>query len=182
MSDQDLVEGCLKGKMSHQELLYKRFSSKMMGVCLRYFKDRQEAEDALQEAFIRVFDHIKYFRFEAPLEAWVRRITVNTAISLYNRNKKYQGASDLEEVQNEVSASYESALSKLEARDLLSLINLLPPGYRMVFNLFAIEGYQHKEIASMLDISENTSKTQYQKARKYLQRELAKLQMGKYEQ
>ena len=181
MDDQELVEGCLKGKLSHQELLYKKFSGKMMGVCLRYFKDRQEAEDALQESFIRVFDHMKYFRFEAPLEAWVRRITVNTAISLFNRNKKFQGSNDLDDVENEVVSRYESALSKLEARDLINLIDKLPPGYRMVFNLFAIEGYQHKEIASMLEISENTSKTQYQKARRYLQRELAKIQVSSNE-
>jgi RNA polymerase sigma-70 factor (ECF subfamily) len=171
-TDKELVEGCLSRDYSCQEAFYRRFAGKMYALCLRYANDSYEAEDMLQEGFIRVFDYLKQFRFEGSLDGWVRRIIVNTAITIYRKNKKIHLQEDLENVQDEAGDFSMDALDKLQTKDLLKLISRLPEGYRMVFNLYAVEGYSHKEIADMMGISESTSKSQFMKSRRHLLKSL----------
>jgi len=174
-----LIEGCVRGERVMQRALYERFSQKMLVVCLRYAKGRQEAEDILQEAFIKVFDHIKHFRRECPLEGWIRRIVVNTALN-QNRSKLYlYPALDLEDVETTVDENL--TLADMHFEELLAIVQQLAPRYQIVFNLFAIEGYAHKEIAEMLDVSEGTSKSQYARARMILQQIITEKQRVNYE-
>ncbi len=166
ISDDELIEGCLRGDRVQQRRLYEHFSRKMFVVCLRYAKGRLEAEDVLQEAFIRVFDNIKGFRRECPLEGWIKRIVINTALN-QNRNKLYLfPALDVEHIDRH--RNEEVTLSDFNFRELLAMIQQLPSRYQVIFNLYAIEGYQHNEIAEMLNITENTSKSQYARARALL--------------
>ncbi|MBI3234727.1 MAG: sigma-70 family RNA polymerase sigma factor [Bacteroidetes bacterium] len=168
MTEQEIVQGCIEENIVFQEKLYKMFCGKMMGVCLRYMRSREEAEDILQEGFIKVFDKIKSFRNDGPIEAWIRRIIVNTAINQINRNKWHLASEDIDHIHDFELTSPETISDKLNANDLLKIIDKLPDGYKMVFNMFAIEGYGHKEIGEMLGISESTSKTQFLKAKKYI--------------
>lgn len=171
MTDEELVKGCIEKKPLAQKLLYERFARKMMGVCLRYADGRDEAEDILQNAFIKVFENIETFKGSGSLEGWVRKIMVNTALNNYRQNKAGRHKVDLDSVEymlpgdNHVSNTF-------NAKELLTVIQQLPVGFRTVFNLFAIEGYSHKEIAEQLNISEGTSKSQYSRARTYLQKAL----------
>jgi RNA polymerase sigma factor (sigma-70 family) len=174
LTDAELIKGCQEGKNNVQQQLYQRFAGTMFGVCLRYFDSREEAEDALQEGFIRVFLNIKTFRSEGSLEGWVRRIIINTALNQIRNNQKYQHHADLEEIGN-VASEEADMISKITHEDMLKLLLQLPPGYRMVFNLYEIEGFSHKEIADRLEISVSTSKTQLLKARKVLQRKMTEL-------
>jgi RNA polymerase sigma-70 factor (ECF subfamily) len=170
-SDRQLIEGVLKKDSKAQEAMYRRFAPKMYGVCLRFARNNMEAEDILQEGFIKVYSYLKDYRFEGSLEGWVRKTFVNTAINYYRRKSK-----DLLEVsieQNEMAGSVsESIIDSISVKELLELIRRLPEGYRMVFNLNVIEGYTHKEIALMLNISENTSKSQLSRARTALQNKI----------
>ncbi len=172
MTEQEIVEGCIRENIIFQEKLYKMFCGKMMGVCLRYMSSREEAEDVLQEGFIKVFDKIKSFRAEGPVEAWIRRIIVNCALNHISRNKWRNSSEDIDSVNEYEFATAESISDKMNANDLLKIIERLPTGYRTVFNLFAIEGYGHKEIGEMLGITESTSKTQYLKARKFIREQI----------
>jgi RNA polymerase sigma-70 factor (ECF subfamily) len=180
MPDEEaLIEGCIRGERVMQRALYERFSRKMLVVCMRYSKSRQEAEDILQEAFIKVFDHIKTFRRECPLEGWIRRIVVNTALN-HNRSKLYMyPALDLEDIEHTVDENL--TLADFHFEELMTMVQQLAPRYQIVFNLFAIEGYSHKEIAGMLDITEGTSKSQYARARMILQQTIAEKQRVNYE-
>lgn len=168
MTEQELIKGCIRENIVFQEKLYLMYCGKMMGVCLRYLTSREEAEDVLQEGFIKVFDKIGSFRQDGPIEAWIRRIMVNTAINQLNRNKWQKHTEDIDKVSEYDGHGHDSISENINAKDLLKIIEKLPSGYRTVFNMFAIEGYGHKEIAEMLEISESTSKTQYMKARKYI--------------
>lgn len=172
-NDYSLVDGCAKGKPSAQRELYERFSRKMFGVCLRYAKNEEEAQDILQDGFVKVFQKIEYFKKEGSLEGWIRRIMVNTALDQIRKNKKEQMNVAMDKVDFMVTKN-EFILENLMAEDLLKMLNELPIGYRTVFNLFAIEGYSHKEIAEQLGVTENTSKSQYSRARKTLQSMLEK--------
>jgi len=166
ISDDELIEGCMRGDRVQQRRLYEHFSRKMFVVCLRYAKSRHEAEDALQDAFIRVFEKIKDFRRECPLEGWIKRIVINAALN-QNRSKLYLfPASDVENTDRCVTEDV--SLSDFNFRELLAMIQQLPPRYQVIFNLYAIEGYQHNEIAEMLKISEGTAKSQYSRARAML--------------
>lgn len=171
LSEQELIEACRKGNRASQKALYDRYCKKMMVVCLRYSKSSPEAEDILQEGFVKVFQGLAGFRQDAKLETWMTRIMVNTALN-HHRKKLYLfpmvDVEDLELPQAEVS------LSALHFTELLEMIQGLPQGCQVVFNLFAIEGYGHKEIAEMLGISEGTSKSQYARARSLLQERLLK--------
>lgn len=179
LDEEALIEGCIRGERVKQRALYERFSKRMLVVCMRYSKSRQEAEDILQESFIKIFDHIKTFRRECPLEGWVRRIVVNTALN-HNRSKLYlYPALDLEDVEHTVDENL--TLADFHYEELLAMVQQLAPRYQIVFNLFAIEGYAHKEIAGMLDISEGTSKSQYSRARMILQQMIAEKQRVNYE-
>ena len=168
-----LLEGCRKGERTAQRELYERYSPTMYAVCRRYIKELDEAEDTLIKSFTRIFEKLDQFKGDGSFEGWMRRIVVNESLGHLRRTKMYLEV-DVEHAERE--PDYQHAASHLEAEDLMTLINELPPGYRTVFNLFAIEGYSHKEIAEQLDISENTSKSQLSRARTLLQKQLVALQ------
>lgn len=176
MDDNTLVIECVKGNAKAQRMLFDKFASKMMAVCIRYANDTMDAEDVLQEGFVKVFGKLADFKMEGSLEGWIRRIMVNTSLDALRRNKRFQNDSKLEDVDFKISSS-ELASDHLLAEDLLKMIQALPEGYKVIFNLFAIEGYSHKEIADLLGVSENTSKSQYSRARAYLRHELEKLEI-----
>jgi RNA polymerase sigma factor (sigma-70 family) len=165
-NDRELVEGCLEGRRDCQQQLYKKYASKMFGVCKGYTKDKDDAKDILQEGFIKVFGSLKHYK-GGSLEGWVRRIIVNTCIDYYRKSLKERGFIDIEDARDlpvEVSV-----LEKMQAHELLELVNRLPDGARLVFNLYVIEGYTHKEIAEQLQINQGTSKSQFARARMLLQ-------------
>jgi len=173
--DEKIVEGCISGKRRAQNQLYKRYAPGMFGVCMRYCINMAEAEDILQEGFIKVFKYIKSFRKVGSLEGWIRRIMINTAIAHYKKKKIYFNEineNDIELVEEQYNnVSYEP----VDQEVLMNLIQNLAKGYRIVLNLYVFEGYSHKEIAEILNISENTSKSQLSKARKLLRKKLEKL-------
>jgi RNA polymerase sigma factor (sigma-70 family) len=167
-SDEDkLIEGCIAGKRDMQRLLYELYSKKMMAVCMRYAPTSFEAEDMMQEGFVKVFANIQNFKRDCPLEFWVRRIMINTALKQLRQKSLMTVSHETEEVGN--IASVDVNLTGYSMDELLAMIQSLAPRYRMVFNLYAIEGYNHKEIGEMLGISEGTSKSQYSRARAILQ-------------
>ncbi len=171
LSENELIEGCRKSDRVFQKALYERYCRKMMVVCLRYSKSTLEAEDILQEAFVKVFQGIKDFRQEAKLETWITRIMVNTALNSQRKKLYLYPMVDVEEIN---LPTEEVSLSGVNFNQLLEMIQTLPQGCQAVFNLFAIEGFSHKEIAEMLEISEGTSKSQYARARALLQGKLLK--------
>ncbi|MCB0794073.1 MAG: sigma-70 family RNA polymerase sigma factor [Flavobacteriales bacterium] len=173
-SERELVEGCLKEDPRFQEALYDRYSGRMYAVCLRYARHELEAQDMLQEGFIKVFDKLDTFSHSGSLEGWVRRIMVHTAINKYRKKAFTQERFGYEVLPERPVAS--EALAVLGEQELLALIAELPDGYRAVFNLFAIEGYDHAEIADMLGCAESTSRSQLAKARRHLQERIQSLQ------
>ncbi|HMG88524.1 MAG TPA: sigma-70 family RNA polymerase sigma factor [Chryseolinea sp.] len=166
--EDELIKGCLRREPSAQKLLYDSFSSKMYALCYRYVKNSMEAEDILVTAFVKVFDKIQQFKSEGSFEGWIRKIVVNEALTFLRRNRSMYLETDLEQADRE--PDYNALSDHLEAEDLLKMIQELPTGYRIVFNLYAIDGYSHKEIAEQLGISENTSKSQLSRARTFLQK------------
>ena len=172
MTDEQIVEGCIKKNAIAQKHLYEKFVRKMMGVCLRYADSTEEAEDVVQNGFISVFENISSFRGTGPLEGWIRRIMVNTALTNIRKNKKLKQNIELESVEFMLPSTSQSSES-FEAQDLLKIIQTLPTGFKTVFNLYAIEGYSHKEIGDILGISEGTSKSQLARAKSILQKKIA---------
>ena len=162
-----LLERCLKHEPAAQRELYERYAYKMMGVCLRYAKSVEEAEDLLQDGFVKVFTRLKDFRSNGSFEGWVRRVMVTTAIDQFNKQKIYNQQFSLDDAPD-LPAPESDALDRMEADQVLELINQLPDGARMVLVLYTIEGYTHAEIGEMLKIKESTSKAQLSKARKML--------------
>jgi RNA polymerase sigma-70 factor (ECF subfamily) len=177
---EDLIERCKAGERKAQESLYKQFASKMMGVCMRYATDRMEAEDMLQNGFIRVFQKIADFRGDGSFEGWMRRIMVHCSIEYYRKHHKMLQVADLGDTGNEPSVNA-VAMANLDAKDLMGLIQQLSPGYRMVFNLYAIEGYSHREIGEIMGISEGASKSQLSRARTILKEQIAQSNGKRYE-
>jgi len=172
--DQEILEGCKSGERDAFGLLYKKYASTMLVICMRYCKRREEAEDILHEGFIKVFSNIAKFRGEGSFEGWIKRIMINTSLSHYHANLKHYFKSSVDEIEDvpgdvEDDGVYSNAPSRSE---LLSLIQELPDGYRFVFNMYVFENFSHKEIAHVLGISVNTSKSQLAKARRQLQRKL----------
>jgi RNA polymerase sigma-70 factor (ECF subfamily) len=167
ITEADLINGCLKGDRRTQEELYRRFSPKMYAVCLRYAGHAEEAQDILQEGFIKVFKKLDSFRSEGSFEGWIRRIFVNTAIEHFRRKRYLMPVTEKEE--NTIEGKYLSVLDNLAAADIMALVQELSPGYRTVFNMYVIEGYSHKEIGDILGISEGTSKSQLSRAKVILQ-------------
>lgn len=165
--ESDLINGCIDGDRRMQEELYRRFSPRMYAVCLRYAGSSEEAEDILQEGFIKVFKKLNTFRSEGSFEGWVRRIFVNTAIEHFRRKRYLQPVTEKEE--NTMEGNYLSVLDNLAERDIMELVQQLSPGYRTVFNMYVVEGYTHKEIGDILGISEGTSKSQLSRAKVILQ-------------
>jgi len=161
-----LIEGCVKEDRDSQAQLYQKYANKMFGVCLRYCNTREEAEDVLQDAFVKIFDRISTFRKEGSLEGWIRRIMVNTALKSRDKRRKKFEVSDLDSVaEPEFNAN---VIANINTKDLMRIIAALPEGYQHVFNLYAVEGYSHKEIGDILGVSESTSRSQYSRARKIL--------------
>jgi RNA polymerase sigma-70 factor (ECF subfamily) len=177
-SEKELIKGCQRGNARCEEALYKRYGARMMGVCARYGRTRFEAEDIFQEAFMKVFQHIGTYQ-GGSLEGWMKRIFVNTAINHYHRYKHQYGEVEYDQA-DEAQAGNDDPLDALSTEELLKLINHLPEGYRLVFNLFVIEGYSHKEVGALLGISEGTSKSQLSKAKGLLQRQLIHLYPSAY--
>jgi RNA polymerase sigma factor (sigma-70 family) len=164
MDSHRLVKECIKGRPEAQRLLYDQYSEVMLGVCYRYTKSVMDAEDVMQEGFIKVFKNIHQFKFQGELGAWIRRIMVNTALNYLKQNKNYQ--SDLSFFDKGMHpVSDENPDVNLLARDLADLVRQLPTGYQTIFNLHAVEGYSHVEIGKMLGINEGTSRSQYARAR-----------------
>src|SRR3954447_13018087 len=162
-----LVKNCLKGKAAAQKQLYEEFAQQMLGVCYRYTKSLQDAEDVLQEGFVRVFKFLDQYNREGELGGWIRRIMVNTALNYLKKSQKYQHdllfeSTELHVINNDTPEVI------LNAKELAQLIRQLPTGYQTIFNLYAIEGFSHPEIGQMLGISENTSRSQYMRARHLL--------------
>ncbi len=175
----DLLKRCKAGERKAQELLYKQFSSKMLGVCLRYATDKMEAEDMLQNGFIKVFQKIEDYRNEGSFEGWVRRIMIHSSIEYYRKHHKMMQVVELDDAENTSSVN-SLAIANLAAKDLLLLIQQLAPGYRIVFNLYAIEGYSHKEIAAITGITEGASKSQLSRARAVLKEQVLKMERKRY--
>jgi RNA polymerase sigma-70 factor (ECF subfamily) len=175
MDDTTLVIECVKGNIRAQRELFDKYAQKMLGVCMRYTKNTEQAEDILQDGFIKVFNKLKDFKNEGSLEGWVRRVMVNTALDQIRKNGKLLGDINIDDVGYKIENNA-FTLEKMMAEDLMKLVQSMPEGYKVVFNMFAIEGYSHGEIAKTLGISENTSKSQYSRARTYLKERLEKAQ------
>ncbi len=163
-----MLQGCLKNIASTQEALYNRFSPRMLGVCYRFARNREDAEDMMQEGFIKVFSQIHQFRGQGALEGWIRRIIVHTCINILKKNKKFSDSVDLFHAST-MHLNENNIPSLLQAKQVVECIRLLPLGYKTVLNLYAIEGYSHREIASILDIEESTSRSQYTRAKSMLE-------------
>ncbi len=169
MTEQELIAGCQKGDSKAQKVLYERYASMMFGVCMRYLKNDMDAEEALLNGFMQIYKHIERFEAKGSFEGWVRRIMVNEALGFLRKKEPLHLA--IEDGYTQI-ADQNGADNQLAEGELLAMLHSLPAGYRAVFNLYAIEGYSHKEIADMLNITEGTSKSQLSKARAMLQRKL----------
>ncbi|MCU4155036.1 RNA polymerase sigma factor [Carboxylicivirga sp. A043] len=170
VDDMQLVEGCRKHERKSQEQLYRKYAGEMLRICLAYEPDRDAAKDILQNAFLKVFRNIEAYTGEGALKAWIRRIITNTAIDAY-RKKQKDAMLRIDDI-NELSVPIKEESDPMVCQDLLREVERLPDGARIVFNLYAIEGYGHKEIAEMLNISEGTSKSQLSRARKLLNEQI----------
>jgi RNA polymerase sigma factor (sigma-70 family) len=180
--DRKLYESCLEGDRAAQEKLFKIYAPMMLGICLRYTKDKDEAEDVMQEAFIKIFTNITNFRGEGSFEGWMKRIVVNTSLNHYYKSKKTQTDKNFDDIrETEIVQEEEVELPSIRFTqdEMLNAIQELPEGYRQVFNMYVFEKYKHREIADLLNISVNTSKSQLSKARKYLQKILLRLENDK---
>ena len=179
MDDIKLIEQCLNGDSASQKLLFEKYGPRMLALCSRYGRHHLEAEDIFQEAFIKVFRKLHQFEQRGSLEQWIRRIMINTAIKYLKKSAVKNELIGMEELpETEVNPD---AISQLSEQELIKVINSLPDGYRMVFNMYAIEGMNHKEIADTLGIGESTSRSQLVKARKLLQSKVLELQKVVYE-
>lgn len=171
MNEQQLIEGCKKGDRLAQKELYELHSRKMMGVCLRYVSDRETARDLLQDGFVKVFTSMGSYSGMGSFEGWMRKIFVNCALEYLRKSDVLRDSTDLDSTA-ELMHPDSSAVSDLSAAELMNLVKELPAGFRTVFNMFAIEGYSHKEISEMLDITESTSRSQFTRAKQLLQRRI----------
>ena len=173
MTEEKMIQGCLENLAFAQEAMYSRFSPRMLGVCYRYARNKEDAEDMLQEGFIKVYSQIHQFKNTGALEGWIRRIIVHTCINVLKKNKKFSDSVDLIHASG-VGANEYNISSIMQAKQVVECIRLLPLGYRTVLNLYAIEGFSHKEIGIILDIAESTSRSQYTRARALLEEILIK--------
>lgn len=174
MNEQQLIESCRKGNRRAQKELYETYSRKMMGVCLRYVSDRETARDLLQDGFVKVFTSLDSYSGLGSFEGWMRKVFVNNALEYLRKSDVLREATDLDNTAELVQPS-SSIISDMSAAELMQLVQGLPAGFRTVFNLFAIEGYSHKEISEMLEITESTSRSQFTRAKQLLQRKINEL-------
>lgn len=173
MTDRTMLDGCLNNNAAAQQELYNLYSPRMLAVCYRYARNRNDAEDMLQEGFIKVFTQIRQFRQEGTLEGWIRKVIVHTCINSLKKNRKFSESVDITTAHG-VQAADDGATSLMQAKQIVECIRLLPVGYRTVLNLYAIEGYSHREIGQLLEIEESTSRSQYTRARAMLEEMLVK--------
>jgi RNA polymerase sigma factor (sigma-70 family) len=174
----EILNGCLAGNRRDQELLYRRHASKLYAVSLQYSGNDEEARDILQEGFIKIFENLRQYKHEGSFEGWMRRIMVNTALERFRNRHNLYRVDDIDQIPEPDAEPDNQDYADLEANDLLEIIRELPPKYRMVFNLYAIEGYSHKEISTMVNISEGTSKSNLSRARVILQRRVGSYYTG----
>jgi RNA polymerase sigma-70 factor (ECF subfamily) len=179
MEEKVLIQSCIRGDKSAQRLLYKKFSSLVFGICLRYAKNRMEAEDSMQEAFVKIYKHLNDYQSAGSFEGWVRRISVNTAITSYRKTLKGRLEDEIDDRSEYATSLVENHEVDYTMEELMLCVQALPSGYRTVFNLYAVEGYKHKEIAEMLEIDVNTSKSQFSRAKGHLQKALLDLSARK---
>jgi len=170
----ELIEGCQRQNREAQQALYRTYSGKMYSLCCRYVKDRMEAEDVLVTAFTKIFERISQYKGEGSFEGWIRRVVVNESLTYLRKNKNMYLETDIEAAAYE--PDYQKLDNQLEAEDLMKMIEELPVGYRTVFNMYAVDGFSHQEIADQLGISENTSKSQLSRARALLQKKLMEIE------
>lgn len=173
-TEDKIIKGCVQNEYKAQKMLFRKYRNILLGVCLRYCQTKDEAEDVLLIGFYRIYKNIYKYKDTGSFESWMKRVVINVAIDNYRKNKKYYHHDNIDDHENIRFAS-DSFTESISRDEILRTVNELSPGYRMVFNLFVLEGYSHKEIANMLDISESTSKTQLRKARLILQKKLHKL-------
>lgn len=171
LAEEELIKGCLAGIPAYQQMLYKRYAAKMLTVCMRYADNREEAEDVLQEGFMIVFEKMTQFRMQGSFEGWIRRIMVNKSLEQLRKNTRIYPVLDIDNVEDKFISS-EDVLNTIASKELLKMIQELPPMYKMVFNLFAFEGMTHKEIAATIGIAEGTSKSNLSDARTLLKKKI----------
>lgn len=169
----EIIKGCIRNDRKAQKKLYEKYASVLLGVCRRYSADLGEAEDILQEGLVKVYLNLRSFTGKGTLLGWMKRIMINTAITWYHKNLKHRYHSDIEDAKNNDVFSNGLNDSDFTRDELQKIIDELPPGYKMIFNMYAIEGYKHKEIAHLMKIDINTSKSQYSRARKMIREKLA---------
>ena len=168
MTEEAILKGCLQNDPTAQRELYSRYSPKMLSVCYRFAHNREDAEDMLQEGFIKIFSQMHTFGNRGAFEGWIRRIVVHTCINVLKKNKRFNESVDIIHA-TAVQVREESVPSIVQAKQIVECIRMLPVGYRTVLNLYAIEGYSHREIGTMLDIEESTSRSQYTRAKAMLE-------------
>jgi RNA polymerase sigma-70 factor (ECF subfamily) len=188
MTEEQMLAGAIKNNAAAQEAFYNRFSPRMLGVCYRFAKNREDAEDMLQDGFIKVFTQLHQYRNEGALEGWIRRIIVHTCINTLKKNKKFSESVDIIHA-NSIFIREDMIPSIMQAKQVVECIRMLPLGYRTVLNLYAIEGFSHREIGNLLEIEESTSRSQYTRAkamleeilvrRKILEKPASKVKFGK---
>lgn len=173
MDDESLIAGCIKGNQIAQKTLFDSFSPKFFALCLRYMKSTDDAEDVLQEGMVKIFTKLPEYKGKGSFEGWMRRIVVNTCLDQIRKNQKLKFDVSLDQEEYKLSMNAH-ILENMSANELIEEIKKMPPGYRVVFNMFAIEGYSHQEIAEKLGVKESTSKSQYLRARAYLKERISK--------
>lgn len=178
MDRESLIRKCIGGEPASQKRLFDSLAPKMLSICIRYLGNKEEAEDVCQVSFIKLFHNLKDYNNEGSFDGWVRRIFVNTCLDQLRKNKKTKYDVSMDDVDYRIENN-DYIMERMEAKDLMKIVERMPTGYRTVFNLFAVEGYSHREIAEKLEITENTSKSQFKRARTHLMNSLEKLQYGK---
>ena len=174
MDEESLIAGCIKGNQMAQKALFDSFSPKFFALCLRYMRSTDDAEDVLQEGMVKIFTKLPEYKGKGSFEGWMRRIIVNTCLDQIRKNQKLKLDVSIDKEEYKLSMNA-NILENMSANELIEEIKKMPPGYRVVFNMFAIEGYSHQEIAEKLGVKESTSKSQYLRARAYLKERIEKI-------
>lgn len=172
---ESVIVGCIKNNRKAQVMLYNQYAAMLLGICTRYVADKSEAEDILQESFLKIFKSVKEYSGKGHFENWMKKIVVNTAITHFHREKKHYYHDEIDDIPEHETQLDIAPDTQIETEELYQLLKTMPGGYKMIFNLYAIEGYKHKEIAEQLHIEESTSKSQYLRAKNWLIKEMKKL-------